>query len=39
MIAFYKLNVNGNTNVTSTPYKEEYDDQNYKAIEDGETAL
>ena len=30
---FYKLNINENTNITSTPEEEEYDDQNCKAIE------
>ena len=25
---FYKLNINGNTSITSTPHEEEYDDQN-----------
>ena len=39
MKVFYKLNVNDNTNVTSTPHEEEYDDQNYEAIKDRETAL
>ena len=39
MKIFYKLNVNYNTNVTSTPCQEEFSDQNYEAIEDHETAL
>ena len=39
MRVFYKLNVNENTNVTSAPHKEEYDDQNHIAIEDQETTL
>ena len=39
MKIFYKLNINDNTNVTSTPHEEEYDDPNYEAIEDRETAL
>ena len=34
MNVFYQLNVNENTNVTFSPHKEDYDDQNYKAIED-----
>ena len=32
----YKLNVNDNTDVTSTPHEEEYSDQNYEVIEDRE---
>ena len=39
MQVFYKLDVNDNPNVTSTPHKEEFNDQNYEAIEDQETAL
>ena len=39
MKVFYKLNVNDNTNITSTPHEEEYDDQNYEVIKDRETAL
>ena len=39
MKIFYKLNVNDNTNVTSTPHEEEFSDQNYEVIEDHETAL
>ena len=39
MWVFYKLNVNDNANVTSTPRKEEFNDKNYEAIEDRETAL
>ena len=39
MEVFCKLNVNDNINVTSNPYKEEFNDQNYKMIEDQETAL
>ena len=34
MRVFYKLNVNDNTNVTSTPYEKEFNDQNYEVIED-----
>ena len=34
MRVLYKLNVNDITNVTSTPHKEEFNDQNYEAIED-----
>ena len=32
MKIFYKLNVNENTNVTSTPREEEFSNQNYEAI-------
>ena len=39
MRVFYKLNVNENTNVTSTPQKEEFNYQNYEAIEDHKTTL
>ena len=39
MKVFYKLNINDNTNITSAPYDEEYDDQNYEAIKNRETAL
>ena len=34
-----KLNVNDHTNITSTPHKEKFSNQNYEAIEDRETAL
>ena len=36
---FYKLNVNNNTNIRSTPHEEEFSDQNYEVIEDCKTAL
>ena len=36
---FYKLNINENTDITSTPHKEEYDEQNYESVEEWETAL
>ena len=39
MKVFYKSNVDDNTNVTCTPHKEEYDDQNYEAIKYRETTL
>ena len=39
MKIFYKLNINDNTNITSTPHEGEFSDQNYEAIEDGKTAL
>ena len=39
MKVFYKLNVNDNTNVTSTPCEEEFSDQNYEPIEDHKTVL
>ena len=39
MRVFYKLNINDITNVTSTPCKEEFNDQNYEVIEDWETTL
>ena len=39
MKIFYKLNVNDNTNITSTPCEEEFSDQNYEVIEDHKTAL
>ena len=39
MKIFYKLNVNDNTNITSTPHEEELSDQDYEAIEDCKTAL
>ena len=39
MKIFYKLNVNDNTNITSTPHEEEFSDQNYEMIEDHVTAL
>ena len=32
MKIFYKLNVNENTNITSTPFEEEFSDQNYEVI-------
>ena len=39
MKIFYKLNINNNTNIASTPCKEKFRDQNYEAIEDCKTAL
>ena len=39
MKIFYKLNIDDNTNIASTPHEEEFSDQNYEAIEDHETAL
>ena len=39
MKIFYKLKVNKNTNIKSTPCEEEFSDQNYKVIEDSKTAL
>ena len=39
MKIIYKLNVKENSNITSTPWEEEFSDQNYKAIEDRKTAL
>ena len=39
MKIFYKLNINENTKITSTPCEEEFSDQNYKVIEDCKTAL
>ena len=39
MKVFYKLNVNDNTNITSTPHEEEFSGQNYEVIEDHKTAL
>ena len=36
---FYKLSASENTDITSTPHEEEYDDMNYEAIEERETAL
>ena len=39
MKIFYKLSVNNNTNITSTPHEEGFSDQNYEAIEDHKTAL
>ena len=34
MRAFYKLNINENTDITSTPHKEEYDEQDYESVEE-----
>ena len=39
MRVFYKLNVKENVDITSTPHKEEYDEQNYESAEEWETAL
>ena len=39
MHIFYKLNVNKNGDVTSTPHEEEFDEQNYESVEEQETAL
>ena len=39
MKVFYKLNVNYNTNITSTPHGEGFRNQHYEVIEDLETAL
>ena len=39
MRVFYKLNVDENADITSTPHKEEYNEQNYKSVEKWETAL
>ena len=38
MQVFYKLNIKEN-DVTSTPCEEEYDEQNYKSVEECETTL
>ena len=39
MKIFYKVNVSDNANIVSTPHEEEFNNQNYEAIEDFETAL
>ena len=39
MRVFYKLNIDKNTNIASTPHKEEYAEQNYESIEEWETPL
>ena len=39
MHVFYKLNVNENGDVTSTPHEEEFDERNYESVEEWETAL
>ena len=39
MRAFYKLNIDENTDITSTPHEEEYNEQNYESIERQETVL
>ena len=39
MIVLSKLNVKENVDITSTPHEEEYDEQNYKSVEEWETAL
>ena len=36
---FYKLDINENTDIKSTPHEEEYDKQNYESVEEQETAL
>ena len=36
---FYKLNIDENTDITSTPHKEEYNEQNYESVEELESAL
>ena len=35
----YKLNVNEEPTLKNMPYKEEFDDDNYKSIEEKETAV
>ena len=39
MHIFYTLNIKENVNVTPTPHKEEYDEQNYESVEECQTAL
>ena len=39
MHVFYKLNVNENGDIMSTPYKKEFDKRNYESVEEWETAL
>ena len=36
---FYKLNVNKNGDVTSTPHEMEFDERNYESVEQWETTL
>ena len=39
MRVFYKLNIKDNINITTTPYVEEYNELNYKSVEEHKTAL
>ena len=39
MRIFYKLNIDEDTHIASTPHKEDCDEQNYKSVEEWETAL
>ena len=39
MHVFYKLNVNENGDVMSTPHKEEFDERNYEFVEEWKTTL
>ena len=39
MHVFYKLNVNENGDVMSTPHEEEFDKRNYESVEEQETTL
>ena len=39
MRVFYKLNMKENINITSTPPKKEYDEQNYESVEECKTTL
>ena len=39
MRVFYKLSVKDNVDLTNTPHEEEYTDENYELVEEGETTV
>ena len=39
MRIFFMLDINENTDITSTPHEEKFDEHNYKSIEEHETTL